>query len=130
MKLLFLTTLNSSIEKEHVFTRNVWEGLCHKFDCEDHELVVASIFSESHIVNSEILETKYQGRAYYQLHIPTTLSEADTIGEIARLFRRIAPSVIHSNMVESYDVAAAKQCSIPIIPVSYTHLTLPTILLV
>ena len=34
MKLLFLTTLNSSIEKEHVFTRNVWEGLCHKFDTE------------------------------------------------------------------------------------------------
>lgn len=117
MKLLFLTTLNSAIDKEHVFTRNVWKGLCQQFDKEGggDELVVASIFLDSHANEPFITETTYDGKRYYQLYLSPSLSEEATIAEIAKLFQYIHPSIIHSNMVEAVDVAAAKQCVIPIV---------------
>lgn len=117
MKLLFLTIFKSSIEKEHVFTRNVWKGLCHKFDSEGegNELVVASIFHDVHSNEPTITESIYDGKSYYQLHLSPSLSEEATIAEIVNLFRYIQPTIIHSNMVEAWDVVAAKQCGIPIV---------------
>lgn len=117
MKLLFLTTLNSAIDKEHVFTRNVWKGLCQQFDKEGKgdELVLASVFLDVNSCESFISESTYDGKHYYQLHLSPSLSEEATIAEITRLFQHIQPSIIHSNMVESYDVAAARACGIPII---------------
>lgn len=117
MKLLYLTIFKSSIDKEHVFIQNVWKGLCQKFDREEdgNELVVASVFADAHSPESFITESLYDGKLYYQLHLSPSLSEEATIAEIAKLFQHIQPSIIHSNMVESYDVAAARACGIPII---------------
>lgn len=117
MKLLFLTTLGRAISKEHVFTRNVWKGLCQKFDgegCTD-ELVVASMFLDSRASEPYITESSYDGKYYYQLHLSPSMSEEGTIEEIVKLFRYIQPTIIHSNMVEAWDVIAAKQCGIPIV---------------
>lgn len=117
MKLLFLTIFKSSIDKEHVFIRNVWKGLCHKFDseCEGDELVVASVFHDVHSNEPTITESIYDGKPYYQLHLSPALSEEATIAEIANLFQYIQPTIIHSNMVEAWDIVAAKQCGIPIV---------------
>lgn len=117
MKLLFLTIFKSSIDKEHVFIRNVWKGLCHKFDNvgEGNELVVASVFHDVHSSEPIITESIYDGKPYYQLHLSPALSEEATIAAIANLFQYIQPTIIHSNMVEAWDVVAAKQCGIPIV---------------
>lgn len=117
MKLLYLTTLNSTIDKDHVFIRNVWKGLCRKYNNErdDNELVVASVILEVSLCTPLIIESEYDGKRYYQLHLSPSLSEEATIAEIAKLFLHIQPSIIHSNMVEVLDVVAAKQCGIPIV---------------
>lgn len=117
MKLLFLTTLGSPVDKEHVFTRNVWKGLCQKFDSEGcvDELVVASIFLDARASEPYITESSYDGKHYYQLHLSPSMSEEGTIEEIVKLFRYIQPTIIHSNMVEVFDVIAAKRCNIPIV---------------
>lgn len=115
MKLLFLTTFDRSIDTEHVFTLNVLKALCRKFDAEGHELAIATIFSDAQSCNSFITEASYNGKHYYQLHLFSSLSERGMVIEIAELFRYIQPSVIHSNMKEIVDVAAAKLCQIPIV---------------
>ena len=117
MKLLFLTTQNSAIDKEHVFTRNVWKGLCQKFDKEgkDDELVVASVFLDAHSSEPFITESTYDGKHYYHLHLSASLSEEGMVEALAKLFRYIQPTIIHSNMVEAVDVTAAKLCNIPIV---------------
>lgn len=117
MKLLFLTTLNSAIDKEHVFTRNVWKGLCQKFDKEGDgdELVGASVFLDAHSSEPFITESTYDGKHYYHLHLSASLSEEGMVEALAKLFRYIEPTIIHSNMVEAIDVVAAKLCNIPIV---------------
>lgn len=115
MKLLFLTTYNVPIEKEHVFTINVWNGLCDYFNKTDDEIVLATIVVESQYTDSSITEEVYNGKKYYKLHYSSLLSDDSKLEEISRFFEYIAPDVIHSNMVEVIDVEAAKRCNIPIV---------------
>ena len=65
MKLLFLTTYNIAIECEHVFTINVWNGLCDHFNNTDDEIVLATIVVESQYTDSSITEEVYNGKKYY-----------------------------------------------------------------
>lgn len=115
MKLLFLTTYNVPIEREHIFTRNVWDALCRQFECGENEIAVATIFQTDNRQDSSIVEEVVEGQKYYKLYYSSALSEEEKIAKIAHFFRLISPNVIHSNMVEAIDVAAAKSCGIPIV---------------
>lgn len=115
MKLLFLTTLGRPIDTEHIFTLNVLKGLCCKLDSTGDELAIATIFTDSLSGTAYIVESRYYGKVHYQLHLSPSLSEEVMIAEIAKLFRYINPTIIHSNMTEVVDVAAAKLCRIPIV---------------
>lgn len=115
MKLLFLTTYNVTIQREHFFTIDVWNGLCDYFNNTDDEIVLATIVVESQYTDSSITEEKCNGKRYYKLYYSPLLSDEEKVEEIARLFKYIAPDVIHSNMVEVIDVEAAKRCNIPIV---------------
>ena len=115
MKLLFLTTYNVPIEKEHFFTIDVWNGLCESFDRSTDEIALATIVVNSHYAETSISEEGCNGKKYYKLHLSTFLSDEEKVGEIACFFRYIAPDVIHSNMIEVIDVEAARKCNIPIV---------------
>ena len=115
MKLLFLTTYNRLITSEHIFTRNVWESLCHQFKCSDNEIAVATIFQTDNRRESSIVEEVVGGQKYYKLYYSSTLSEEEQIAKIAQFFLIVSPTIIHSNMVEVVDVAAARNCGIPIV---------------
>lgn len=115
MKLLFLTTYNVTIQREHFFTIDVWNGLCESFNNTADEIMLATIVVEPQCTDSSITEEVYDGKKYYKLHYSSLLSDESKIEEIVRFFEYIAPDVIHSNMVEIIDVEAAKRCNIPIV---------------
>lgn len=115
MKLLFLTTLNLAISIEHVFTKNVWSELCNHFNVGEDEIALATIFQQSNYGDPKFTVEKYQDKKYYKLFYSSSLSEDEKITEITRFFQYISPSIIHSNMVDTIDVYAAKACNIPIV---------------
>lgn len=115
MKLLFLTTYNLTIEREHIFTFNVWNELCKQFDSINDEISLATIVVGALYTESTITEEECNGKRYYKLHYSPSLSEEKKVEEIVRFFKYIAPDIIHSNMVEAIDVKAAKVCDLPIV---------------
>lgn len=115
MKLLFVTTIDKSITSEHIFTRNVWSALCHQFKEDENEIALATIFQVEDVIDAYITEEKYIGKIYYKLFYSSSLLEKEKIVEIVRFFRHISPTIIHSNMAEAIDVAAAKATNIPIV---------------
>lgn len=115
MGLLFLTTYNVPIEHEHFFTINVWEELCEQFSRVGDEIALATIIVTPQYELPSITEEKCNGKRYYKLYYSPLLSDEEKVEEIARLFKYIAPDVIHSNMIEVIDVEAAKRCRIPIV---------------
>lgn len=115
MKLLFLTTYNVTLEREHFFTIDVWNGLCEHFKQSSDVISLATIIVGPQYEDSSITEEVQNGKKYYKLHYSSLLSDEEKIGEIVRFYKYIAPDVIHSNMVEVIDVEAAKQCNIPIV---------------
>lgn len=115
MRLLFLTTFNVTLEREHFFTIDVWNGLCEHFKHSSDEIALATIVIGPQYENSLITEEVRNGKKYYKLYYSSFLSEEEQVNEIARFFKYIAPNVIHSNMIEVFDVVAAKKCNIPIV---------------
>lgn len=115
MKLLFLTTYQVTIEQEHFFTIDVWNGLCKQFGLGTDEIALATIISSPQYTESFVNEESSNGKVYYKLHYSSLLSDEERVNEIANFFRYIAPDVIHSNMIEVIDVEAAKKCNIPIV---------------
>lgn len=115
MKLLFLTTYNVTIQREHFFTINVWEGLCKQFFQENDEIALATIIIDNQCTESTMIEGECNGKKYYKLHYSSSLSDDKKVEEITRFFRYIAPDIIHSNMIEMIDVKAAQECNIPIV---------------
>lgn len=115
MNLLFLTTYNVPIEREHFFTINVWNCLCEQFDQSADDIILATIIVDSQYAHSVITHEECGGKAYYKLHYSPCLSDTEKVDNIVRFFKYIAPDVIHSNMIEVIDVEAAKKCNIPIV---------------
>lgn len=112
MKILFLTTLNIGIDQEHYFTKNVWKELSQL-----PKSNLASIQLSNDTAKPELIIEKKDERNYYILKLPSkqfyyknSISE-----EIQYFFNYIKPDVIHSNMIEGYDIIAAKKLNIPIV---------------
>lgn len=114
MKSLFLSTYNLTIDKDHHFTRDVLDSLYLRFHNMGNELAVASILFEVGLEESFVTEEQYKGMPYYKLHTSSLLKEK-LIVDVCKLYEYVAPSIIHSNMMELIDVEAAKLCNIPIV---------------
>ncbi|WP_273389149.1 glycosyltransferase [Barnesiella viscericola] len=112
MKLLFLTTYNVSLEREHFFTKNVWKELS-KLSYAN----LSSILFLDNIIDSRIDIENRDGRQYYLLKIPQyQINNKDYIlNSIVKLFEYVGPDIVHSNMIEGYDIVAAKSLNIPIV---------------
>lgn len=115
MKVLFLTTYQVAIQYEHYFTRNVWKYLVkHQEQSEqEDELVLGTVLTDA---TGECYQERdeHDGHAYYKLHLKSGLSREESVRHIAEMLALIAPVVIHSNMIEGYDVEAAARLGIPI----------------
>ena len=111
MKVLFLTTFCAPFEKEHFFTIDVYDELCKQLDSIVLGTAVFVSGSEVHID-----EKRVNARPYYVLKIPEAYrNNHNRIGTaFEQLYQHINPSVIHSNMIESYEVEAAKNLNLPI----------------
>lgn len=112
MKILFLTTYNVSLEREHFFTINVWKELSKLSGSN-----LASVLFSEHLLESEIHVEEREGRIYYILTIPQfQRNNKDYIlNSIVQLFEYVGPDIVHSNMIEGYDIEAAKHLNIPIV---------------
>ncbi len=112
MKILFLTTYNVSLEREHFFTINVWKELSKLSGSN-----LASVLFSEHLLESEIHVEEREGRIYYILTIPQfQRNNKDYIlNSIVQLFEYVGPDIVHSNMIEGYDIEAARHLNIPIV---------------
>ena len=115
MKVLFLTTYTVAIQYEHYFTRNVWKYLARYQEQAEPECelalgtVLTDAADECYCERGEC-----DGHVYYKLHLKNDLNREEKVRHITEMFAGIAPSVIHSNMVEGLDVEAAVGLGIPI----------------
>ncbi len=107
MRLLFVTTFQQSIPHEHIFTRNLW------FELRKHpDTYVLSIFLCDKNEDCRLLFDDKNKE--YSLYINSDNPD-DIIREIEKVFVEINPSIIHSNMIEGYDIKAAIKANIPIV---------------
>lgn len=116
MRILFLTTLSVVWEQEHFFTLNVFKSMAqYTRNHPELELYTASILLEPTIDYCQVENRKLYGVKYQILHLPSSLSASDIVNQIVLFFKNYAPDVIHSNMIEGFDVKAAQIAGIPII---------------
>lgn len=110
MKILFITTFGQSIPHEHVFTRNVWLELFKKTGTYLMTFFKGKNNSDGGI---EYDETE----RWYKLTIPSYIFQSyeETKKYVAKYINQISPNIIHSNMIEGFDVEVAKKLNIPIV---------------
>lgn len=81
----------------------------------EFELCTASILLEPTIDCCQVENRILYGINYQILHLPSSLSASDIVNQIVLFFKNAAPDIIHSNMIEGFDVKAAQTAGIPII---------------
>lgn len=108
IKILFITTFGQTIPREHIFTRNLWYELKSSFDAYVLTFKVGD--------NVEAIEYNAIQKSYI-LWIPQSTydSRLQTIKYVSKYFKQIAPDIIHSNMVEGFEIEAAHMEKIPIV---------------
>lgn len=110
MKILFITTFGQSIPHEHIFTRNVWFELFKK-----PNTYLMTIFKGENGGDGglEYDETE----RWYKLTLPLHIFQSyeETKKYVAKYIEQISPDIIHSNMIEVFDIEAAKSLNIPIL---------------
>lgn len=116
MRVLFLTTFNIPLKHEHYFTKNVWKYLKrykNEYAGKDG-LHIASIILDAEGKTYLEEQKDEDGFNYKILHINKRANRQEIVAAIVDFFKEIAPDVIHSNMIEGFDIAAAKQLGFPI----------------
>ncbi len=108
MNVLFLTTFGQSILHEHIFTRNVWYALRKNPD-----VSLMTIFKGGETIKYEYVPSE----KWHKLYIPSSVikSRMDTVEVVKDCFRDISPDIIHSNMIETFEIEAASELKIPIV---------------
>lgn len=112
MKVLFITTFGQSIPHEHIFTRNVWLKMCQY-----PEVNLLTIYKGADNESKSEWLTYDKAEHWYQLTIPSHIfkSHISTVDFIERYLRQISPDIIHSNMIEGFEIEAAKRLNIPVV---------------
>lgn len=119
MKLLFLTTYNVRIDDDHFFTRNVIRNLgIYSQSHDDFKIECVTLQSSNELSDSILIDKPELGNEFGVIYkifkYPTSWALERKVSVISQLFKKIAPNVIHSNMIEGIDVKAAKLAKIPI----------------
>lgn len=108
MRVLFITTFGLQIEKEHYFTMGVYRALMENCLHNDVELHLGTIYTRGEC------EHHHAGKIH-DIHLSGTDGFSEQNQKALRMWiQNIAPDVIHSNMVEGFEIKAAKDLGIPI----------------
>ncbi|MDL2223458.1 glycosyltransferase family 4 protein [Bacteroidales bacterium OttesenSCG-928-M11] len=110
MKLLFITTYNVIIQKDHFFTRNVINGLIDS----GIDLSFLTIHPCKSQKDTYLQKEIYNGIDYYHLYLSHS-SKEERIKQIQDCFVLLKPLVIHSNMDNGLETEAAYPLGIPTI---------------
>lgn len=108
MRLLFLTTFATPIDKEHYFTKGVYRTLKGKCPRNEVEIHLGTIYYGKGI-------EAHHEESYHNIHLSGTDGFSEQNQKALRMWiQNLAPDVIHSNMVEGFEINAAKDLGIPI----------------
>lgn len=111
MKFLFLTTFNVTYEREHFLTIEVFRELAKQ----PIDVSLASIVLSNRSEEACIHRSERCGRDYYVLELPQMKIHEDYIvSYLVNFFQGEKIDLVHSNMIEGYDVQACKRLNIPI----------------
>lgn len=110
MKILFITTYNVNIEKEHYFTKNVYSELNNT----TKDLSLLSIIESKPNTNHKTLKKEHNS---FELQIPSFYrnKKDNIINALVSFFTELQPDIIHSNMIEGYELEAAYRLRIPVV---------------
>ena len=111
MKVLFLTTFDVPYEREHFFTVEVFRELAKQ----PIDIVMASCIISDEAEQINFSKSERCGRNYFVLELPQKKAHEEYIVScLAEFFHKEKIDVVHSNMIEGYDVQACKRLNIPI----------------
>ena len=111
MEVLFLTSFNVAFEREHFFTMEVFK----KLSSYPIDIILASIILSDKIETPCIHRNECFGREYYVLELPRKKADEEYIvSSLVEFLHNEKIDLVHSNMIEGYDVQACKRLNIPI----------------
>lgn len=114
MKLLFLTTFNILPCQEHYFTKNIALDLTYQFRQSVGDTLKVCTIRITHPTKEELSECEKMGFNPAVYILGDIEEYKKRVEFFVNVFRNEQPDVIHSNMIEGYDIEAAKHLGIPI----------------
>lgn len=116
MKILFLTTYNVTLFHDHFFTRNVAEELAKECKNQNLQFNIATI-SPRNLTNKDLDYKTKDGEIIHTklINVNGCNSRDEIVGKIYKYLENEKPDIIHSQMIEGYDIEAAKRLNIPIV---------------
>lgn len=117
MKILFLTTYDVPLLREHFFTINVITNLIDTVKQTEDEVIISTASSRN--LKTSDLEFTHNNNGIkiltHQIKISDPVNPATIVEEFKEYLKKIQPDIIHSQMTEGYDIEAAKSLNIPIV---------------
>lgn len=114
MRVVFLTTYNVTWDHDHFFTKNVSLVLSQIFaEQTKNEFVIVSVL-ENKLTATQIEEISSGRFDYRQCVIGNNQTYLGKVDILEQYLKNLKPNIIHSNMVEGFDIQAAKNLGIPI----------------
>lgn len=111
-----MTTYNVTLFHDHFFTRNVAEALSKECKKKDIKFEIATI-SPRKLTNEELKYQTAEGEIIITklICVNDCKSREEIVNNICTCLNNEKPDIIHSQMIEGYDIEAAKKLNIPII---------------
>lgn len=114
MKVLFLTTAEIPLIHEHIFTRNVALGLYQLYlNRKSDEIFFVSLQFRKGIKpyverqNNQKIDT-------YTIYVDKEKSHEEFLTDLSSKIQELNPDVIHSQLIDGYDIEMAKMINVPI----------------
>ena len=116
MKILFFTTYNITLIREHFFTKNVAISLYSESIKINHEIEIVTISSHQPNKNELVYKTPQGDKIENKIiDISKCKNSSEITKNIINYIEKNKPDIIHSQMIEGFDIEAAKFLNIPIV---------------
>ena len=113
MKLVFLLTYDVTYEHEHPFTRKVIQALIPEMIKRNHTIVFGTIKKGNDNVVEE--DESIEGIGSYTLTVPASYGFRELVDATKNFINFLNPDIVHSNIAETFDIAASRELDIPIV---------------
>ena len=114
MRVLFLTTAEIPLLQEHYFTINVALGLKKLYSTHDDDQITYASLQFRPGITPHISKLENQSIDTYSIYIDNSCSHEKLITDIAQQLTKLKPDIIHSQLLDGYDIEAASIMRTPI----------------